>query len=80
MGGSGTSRILCFKSSSGDLFTVVVGMHNYNPWRGLLVDLREDDMVLKLHLEYYNGGKFLHLPEGVYSLVTIYGAKVAVIL
>ncbi|KAF3384109.1 hypothetical protein DPV78_012798 [Talaromyces pinophilus] len=78
MGGSGTSGMLRFKSSSGDLFTVVVGMHNYNPWRGLLVDLREDDTALKLHPEYYNGGKFSHPPEGVYSLATTHGAKVAV--
>ncbi|GFF48748.1 boletus edulis lectin [Aspergillus lentulus] len=78
MGGSGTSGMLRFKSSSGDLFTVALGMHNYNPWRGLLVDLREDDTALKLHPEYYNGGKFSHLPEGVYSLETTHGAKVAV--
>jgi hypothetical protein len=79
MGGSGTSGMLRLKSSSGDLFTVVVGMHNYHPWRGVLVDLREDDTALKLHPEYYNGGKFSH-SAGVDSPATAHGRRVTVTL
>ncbi|EAW20789.1 uncharacterized protein NFIA_113190 [Aspergillus fischeri NRRL 181] len=77
MGGSGTSGMLRFKTSSGDFFTVVLGMHNYNPWSGLLVNLREDDTALKLHPEYYNGGKFSHsAPDAAYTPPTAHGKNV----
>ncbi|KAF4166915.1 hypothetical protein CNMCM6936_005824 [Aspergillus lentulus] len=77
MGGSGTSGMLRFKTSSGDFFTVVLGMHNYNPWSGLLVNLREDDTALKLHPEYYNGGKFSSLtPDAAYTPPTAHGKNV----
>ncbi|RHZ69152.1 hypothetical protein CDV55_101909 [Aspergillus turcosus] len=79
MAGSGTSGMLRFKSSSGDVFTVVVGIHNYNPWCGLLVDLKDNDTAVKLHPEYYNGGKFSHsAPDAVYSPPTAHGKKVSI--
>jgi hypothetical protein len=71
MGGSGTSGMLRFKSSSGEIFTTVVGIHNYKPWCGLLWGLGEQDTALKLHPEFYNGGKYSHaVPEGCYSPAT----------
>ncbi|GKZ55595.1 hypothetical protein AnigIFM49718_000673 [Aspergillus niger] len=67
----GTSGMLRFKSSSGEIFTTVVGIHNYNPWCGLLWDLGEQDTALKLHPEFYSGGKYSHAaPEGCYSSAT----------
>jgi hypothetical protein len=77
MGGSGTSGMLRFKTSSGDFFTVVLGMHNNNAWSGLLVKLQEDDTALKLHPEYYNGGKFSSLaPDAAYTPPTAHGKNV----
>ncbi|GIK04357.1 hypothetical protein Aspvir_008438 [Aspergillus viridinutans] len=57
MGGSGTSGMLRFKSSSGETFTTVLGMHNYNPWCDVQVNLKDDETAVKMHPEYYNGGK-----------------------
>ncbi|PKX90472.1 uncharacterized protein P174DRAFT_515557 [Aspergillus novofumigatus IBT 16806] len=80
MGGSGTSGMLRFKTSSGDFFTVVLGMHNYSPWSGLLVNLQDDDTALKLHPEYYNGGKFSHSAPDAYSPPTAHGKMVWITL
>ncbi|KAF4239925.1 hypothetical protein CNMCM6805_005382 [Aspergillus fumigatiaffinis] len=77
MGGSGTSGMLRFKTSSGDFFTVALGMHNNNAWSGLLVNLQEDDTALKLHPEYYNGGKFSSLaPDAAYTPPTAHSKNV----
>lgn len=67
MGGSGTSGMLRIKASSGHTFSVIVGFHNYNPWCDAQVDLRDDDTAVKLHPEYYNGGR---LSEEAHSLVS----------
>ncbi|KAI2773000.1 hypothetical protein DTO012A8_2209 [Penicillium roqueforti] len=71
MGGSGTSGMLRFKSSFGEIFTIVVGIHNYKLWCGLLWDLGDQDTALKLHPEFYRGGKYSHAtPDACYSPVT----------
>ncbi|KAL4779267.1 fungal fruit body lectin [Aspergillus varians] len=57
MGGSGTSGILRFRSDSGELFTAIVGIHNYNPWGDVQVDLAGGDTGVKLNPEYYSGGR-----------------------
>ncbi|KAH8428571.1 uncharacterized protein LDX57_006267 [Aspergillus melleus] len=57
MGGSGTSGMLRFKSSSGENFTVVLGIHNYKPWCDAQVKLQDGDTAVKIHPEYYSGGK-----------------------
>ncbi|KAL5366432.1 fungal fruit body lectin-domain-containing protein [Aspergillus floccosus] len=57
MGGNGTSGMLRIKASPGDTFSVIVGFHNYNPWCDAQVDLQTDDTAVKLHPEYYNGGR-----------------------
>ncbi|KAG2411507.1 hypothetical protein HFD88_009063 [Aspergillus terreus] len=58
MGGSGTSGMLRFKSSSGDIFSVVLGIHNYKPWCDVQVKLRDEDTTATMLPEYYSGGKF----------------------
>ncbi|KAL6229093.1 hypothetical protein BDW75DRAFT_225701 [Aspergillus navahoensis] len=67
MGGSGTSGMLRIKASSGQTFSVIVGFHNDNPWCDAQVDLRDDETAVKLHPEYYNGGR---LSGEAHSLVT----------
>ncbi|KAL4869925.1 hypothetical protein BDV12DRAFT_167083 [Aspergillus spectabilis] len=57
MGSSGTSGILRFQSPSGELSTVVVGIHNWQPWCDAQVDLATNDTGVKLHPEYYSGGR-----------------------
>ncbi|RAL12732.1 uncharacterized protein BO97DRAFT_53687 [Aspergillus homomorphus CBS 101889] len=58
MGGSGTSGMLRFQSSSGDLFTLVLGVHNYHPWGDVQVNLRPEDTAARMLPEYYSGGKY----------------------
>ncbi|KAL4880271.1 fungal fruit body lectin [Aspergillus karnatakaensis] len=58
MGSSGTSGMLRFHSSSGELFSVVLGVYNYKPWCNALVDLEPSEAAVKLHAEYYAGGRF----------------------
>ncbi|KAI2890736.1 hypothetical protein CBS76997_5089 [Aspergillus niger] len=57
LGGSGTSGMLRIRASSGHTFSVVVGYHNYEFWCDAQVDLHDDDTAVKLHPEYYNGGR-----------------------
>ncbi|KAL3465722.1 fungal fruit body lectin [Aspergillus heterothallicus] len=57
MGSSGTSGSLRFQSSNGELFNVVVGVHNYHPWGDVQVDLVGHDTAVKLLPEYYSGGR-----------------------
>ncbi|KAI9041131.1 uncharacterized protein KD926_007401 [Aspergillus affinis] len=57
MGGSGTSGILRFVSTSGDIFTVILGIHNYSPWCDVQVNLQDGDTAAKMLPEYYSGGR-----------------------
>ena len=57
MGGSGTLGMLWIKTLSGHIFSVIVGIHNYKPWCDAQVHLKPDDAAVKLHPEYYNGGR-----------------------
>ncbi|KAL5360129.1 fungal fruit body lectin [Aspergillus floccosus] len=74
MGGSGTSGMLRFKSSSGEIFTIVLGIHNYEPWGDLQVNLRDDDTTAKMLPEYYSGGKYSdRATTGLMNVVTSHG-------
>ncbi|KAL3470495.1 fungal fruit body lectin [Aspergillus californicus] len=57
MGGSGTSGLLRIQTTSGELFSVVVGVHNYAPWGDVQVNLAPGDTGVKLNPEYYAGGR-----------------------
>ncbi|KAL2816606.1 fungal fruit body lectin [Aspergillus cavernicola] len=57
MGGSGTSGMLRFKTTSGELFSIIVGVHNYAPWCDVQVNLVGHDTGVKLNPEYYGGGR-----------------------
>lgn len=56
MGGSGTSGMLRFKSSTGEIFALAVGVHNYAVWCDLLVDMRNEDTIVRVHPTYYDNG------------------------
>lgn len=53
MGGSGTSGLLRFQSSAGEKFSLVLGVHNYERWCNINVDLKDDDTGTKIHPQYY---------------------------
>jgi len=55
MAGSGTSGMLRFKSSMGESFALIVGIHNFKPWCDLVVDLKDGDTNMKTHPLYYDG-------------------------
>ncbi|KAL4756492.1 uncharacterized protein BDW70DRAFT_144840 [Aspergillus foveolatus] len=57
MNGSGTSGMLRIMASSGLTFTVIVGYHNYEFWCDVQVDLSPEETAVKLHPEYYGGGR-----------------------
>ncbi|KAL6233102.1 hypothetical protein BDW75DRAFT_232263 [Aspergillus navahoensis] len=57
MNGSGTSGMLRIMASSGHIFTVIVGYHNYEFWCDAQVDLSPEETAVKLHPEYYSGGR-----------------------
>ncbi|KAF7159507.1 hypothetical protein CNMCM5623_004845 [Aspergillus felis] len=78
MGGSGTSGILRFKSSSGETFTAILGIHNYKPWCDVQVNLRDDDTAVKLLPEYYNGGALSGEAHGEIFKGTCHGKWVGI--
>jgi hypothetical protein len=78
MGGSGTSGMLRIKASSGNTFTVIVGYHNYEFWCDAQVDLKDDDTAVKLHPEYYSGGRLSHEARDVTTRTTSAGRTVQV--
>ncbi|KAL4746990.1 hypothetical protein BDW72DRAFT_24471 [Aspergillus terricola var. indicus] len=57
MNGSGTSGMLRIMASSGQIFTVIVGYHNYEFWCDVQMDLSSEDTAVRLHPEYYGGGR-----------------------
>ncbi|KAL4895049.1 fungal fruit body lectin [Aspergillus ambiguus] len=80
MGGSGTSGMLRLKSSCGDIFTVVVGIHNYRPWCDVQVNLKDDDTAVKMLPEYYNGGRLSGQDHGgLLNVVTGHGRAVGLV-
>jgi len=56
MGGSGTSGALRFKNGAGEQFLVLLGVHNYKPWCGMVTDLAPGDTCMKIQPEYYGNG------------------------
>jgi hypothetical protein len=54
IGSSGTSGLLRFKSSNGEIFVVAVGVHNYKRWCDVQAKPKDDDTLPKLHPLYYN--------------------------
>lgn len=56
MSGSGTSGMLRFQLSSGELFAIAAGVHNYAPWSGVAVDLAPGNTLQVVHKEFYAGG------------------------
>ena len=53
MGGSGTSGTLRFKSTSGDMVLVAMGVHNYKRWCDIVTDLQPKDTGMAIHPTYY---------------------------
>ena len=56
MGYSGSSGMLRFRSGSGALFAVAVGVHNYKRWCDVQVDLADTQPLTQLHGAYYTEG------------------------
>ncbi|KAI9571023.1 lectin [Boletus coccyginus] len=56
MGGSGTSGVIRFKSTKGELITVAVGVHNYKRWCDVVTGLKPEETALKINGQYYNNG------------------------
>ena len=55
MGGSGTSGTLRFKdSSTGNIFLVALGVHNYKRWCDIVPDLKDKDTGMQIHPTYYD--------------------------
>jgi len=54
IGSSGTSGLLRFKSTNGETFAVAVGVHNYKRWCDVLVNLKDNETLTKLHPAYYD--------------------------
>jgi hypothetical protein len=78
MGGSGTSGMLRIKAGSGHTFSVIVGFHNYEFWCDAQVDLPDDDTAVKLHPEYYSGGRLSQEAHGDIKRTTSTGKTVEV--
>ena len=55
--GSGHSGILMFKDKSGQMFAVVLGVHNYNVWCDIATDCGHED-IKKLAKEYWDGVRY----------------------
>ncbi|KAI5778642.1 fruit body lectin, partial [Geopyxis carbonaria] len=56
MDDSGTSGMLRLMTADGVRFAVIVGVHRHKPWCDILVDLKRDDTLMKLHQTYYGSG------------------------
>ncbi|GLB42678.1 hypothetical protein LshimejAT787_1201270 [Lyophyllum shimeji] len=58
MGGSGTSGMMRFlDTATGEVFAVLVGVHNWKPWCDVVTDLTTKDTCMEIHPSYYAGGK-----------------------
>ncbi|KAF8522797.1 Cytolysin/lectin [Gautieria morchelliformis] len=57
MGGSGTSGTLRFVADTGEIFLIVLGLHNYAPWCNVVPDLAAMEPAEAVNAEYYAGGK-----------------------
>jgi hypothetical protein len=54
MHGSGSSGMLRFRTNSGALFAVAVGVHNYKRWCDVQGDIADNQPLTRLHPGYYN--------------------------
>ena len=63
MGGSGTSGVIRFKSTKGQLITVAVGVDNNKRWCDIVTGLKPDQTALKINGEYYNNGPRSYMRE-----------------
>jgi hypothetical protein len=62
MGGSGTSGMLRLQQQDGsEPFTVVVGVHNYEPWCHILPDVG-NETAAALIAQYYRPGQYSGIP------------------
>jgi Fungal fruit body lectin len=62
MGGSGTSGTLRFIADTGEIFLVVLGVHNYAPWCNVAPYLAAAETGEVGNAEYYAGGKRSGVP------------------
>lgn len=53
MSDSGTSGLLRFQSRIGERFIVAIGVHNYERWCDILVDLDDSQTAMRVHPTYY---------------------------
>ncbi|KZP10276.1 fungal fruit body lectin [Athelia psychrophila] len=56
MENSGTSGTVRLKSDTGEIFVIVVGVHNYKRWCDIVTDVKHDTGA-SLNPEYYDGGR-----------------------
>ncbi len=56
LGYTGSSGMLRFRSGSGALFAVAVGVHDYKCWCDVQVDLADTQPLTQLHGAYYTEG------------------------
>lgn len=58
MGSSGTSGMMRFlDKATGEVFAILVGVHNYKPWCDVVTDLKTKDTCMDIQPTYYAGGK-----------------------
>jgi len=58
MGSSGTSGMMRFlDTATGEVFAILVGVHNYKPWCDIVTDLTTKDTCMEIQPTYYAGGK-----------------------
>ncbi|KAG0696921.1 lectin 2b [Suillus ampliporus] len=53
---SGSSGSLRFRNGAGEEFFVVLGVHNYQRWCDVVVDLAPAETGMKIHPQYYDEG------------------------
>ncbi|KAH6838681.1 fungal fruit body lectin [Chaetomium sp. MPI-CAGE-AT-0009] len=51
---SGSSGMLRFRTQSGTIFAVAIGVHNFERWCDVQVNLTGDNPLTKLHARYYD--------------------------
>lgn len=73
------SGLLRFRSSNGELFSVVVGLgYTFTEWADVQVDLARTDTGIKLHPEYYDKGRLSHESHKEITRTSSKGAKVGI--
>ncbi|KAI9732133.1 MAG: hypothetical protein M1834_004229 [Cirrosporium novae-zelandiae] len=80
MDGSGTSGMLRYKSSSGEIFCLALGIHNYKRWCDIVTDLKEDDTAKNINPAYYGGLKsdIIWTQHSTFATTTKRGSKLKI--